>query len=79
MLPNRLIAWAVVIVCVFVICGCEKKTGTAPTTGPGATTTSTAKTEAQYKAEADKQINEKNASQELNKLEQEVGAEANQP
>jgi hypothetical protein len=35
---------------------------------------------AQYKAEADKQINEQNASQELAKLEQEVAAEeADQP
>jgi hypothetical protein len=31
------------------------------------------------KAEADKQINEQNAAQELSKLEQEVSADANQP
>lgn len=69
-MSNRLIRWAVVIVCVLGVYGCSKK--------PAPTPEST-KTEAQYKAEADKQINEQNAAQELNKLEQEVGAEANQP
>jgi hypothetical protein len=40
----------------------------------------TDQTAAQYKTEADKQINEQNASQELARLEQEVAAEeANQP
>jgi hypothetical protein len=77
MLSNRLIRWAVVIVCVFSFYGCSKKTTTP--TSPATTAQETPKTEAQYKAEADKQITEQNASQELNKLEQEVGADANQP
>lgn len=84
MLSNRLIRWTVVIACVFSLCGCEKKQSPAPPAQPGTTPTTSApstevtKTEAEYKAEADKQITEKNASEELKKLEQEVGADANQ-
>ncbi len=62
------------MVCVLSVYGCSKKV-----TPPAAQQEPT-KTAAQYKAEADKQINEQNASQELAKLEQEVAAEeANQP
>jgi hypothetical protein len=84
MLPNRLIRWTVAIVCIFSLCGCEKKQSPAPPAQPGATPAASApagettKTEAEYKAEADKQITDKNASDELKKLEQEVGADANQ-
>ena len=72
MMSNRLVKWIVVMVFALSVCGCERQSPPAqqePT-----------KTAAQYKAEADKQINEQNASQELAKLEQEVAAEeANQP
>jgi 4-hydroxy-3-methylbut-2-en-1-yl diphosphate synthase IspG/GcpE len=74
MLSNRLVRWIVVMVCVLSAYGCAKKSNS-----PAAQQEPT-KTAAQYKAEADKQINEQNASQELAKLEQEVAAEeANQP
>jgi len=70
MLSNRLVRWIVVVVCVLSAYGCTRK---SPPSEP-------TKTAAQYKAEADKQITEQNASQELSKLEQEVAAdEANQP
>jgi hypothetical protein len=75
---NRLVKWVAIAVCIVGLCGCEKKSGTsapAPGAAPAATDTKTAE---QYKAEADKQITEKNASDELKKLEQEVGADANQ-
>ena len=71
MLWNKLVRWIVVLVCVWSVYGCARKPAVQqePT-----------KTAAQYKAEADKQIDEKNMSQELSKLEQEVAAdEANQP
>jgi hypothetical protein len=74
MLSNKLAGWIIVMSCVLSVCGCSKKTvsSSAPS--------EPAKTAAQYKADADKQINEQNASQELAKLEQEVAAEeANQP
>jgi hypothetical protein len=74
MLSNTLVRWIVVVVCVLGLYGCSKKP--ASSTAPSEPT----KTAAQYKAEAEKQINEQNASQELSKLEQEVAAEeANQP
>jgi len=74
MLSNTLVRWIVVVVCVLSLYGCSKKPGSS--TPPAEPT----KTAAQYKAEADKQITEQNASQELSKLEQEVAAEdANQP
>jgi hypothetical protein len=59
------------VVCVLGIFGCSKK--------PSAAQPAPTKTAAEYKAEADKQINEQNMSQELSKLEQEVSADANQP
>lgn len=74
MLLNRLIRWIVVLVCVLSVCGCSKKP--ASSSAPSEPT----KTPSEYKAEADKQITEQNASQELSKLEREVAAdEANQP
>ena len=74
MLANKLVGWIIVMVFVLSVYGCSKKP--APSAAPAEPT----KTAAQYKAEADKQINEQNASQELAKLEQEVAAEdANQP
>jgi predicted small lipoprotein YifL len=70
MLSNKFVRWIVVLVCVLSIYGCSRK---SPPPEP-------TKTAAEYKAEADKQINEQNASQELSKLEQEVAAaDANQP
>jgi hypothetical protein len=73
MLSNILVRWVVVLVCVLGVYGCSRKP-----TGPTAQEPP-AKTAAEYKAEADKQINEQNMSQELSKLEQEVSADANQP
>ena len=74
MLLNKLVRWIVVLVCVWSVYGCAKKPNPAPAQQEPT------KTAAQYKAEAEKQINEQNASEELSKLEQEVAAEeANQP
>ncbi len=70
-MSNKLVRWFIVIVCVLGVYGCTKK---PPAAQPAPT-----KTAAEYKAEADKQINEQNAAQELSKLEQEVSADANQP
>ena len=68
-MSNRIVRWFMVMVFVLGVYGCARKQEPpAPT-----------KTAAEYKAEADKQINEQNASQELSKLEQEVSADANQP
>ncbi len=71
-MSNKLVRWFVVMIFVLGIYGCGKKNPPAPQPAP-------TKTAAEYKAEADKQINEQNASQELSKLEQEVSADANQP
>ncbi len=74
MLSNKLVGWIIVMVCILSVYGCSKKP--ASSAAPSEPT----KTAAQYKAEADKQINEQNMSQELSKLEQEVAAEdTNQP
>ncbi len=74
MLSNKLVGWMIVMVCLLSVYGCGKKP--ASSSAPAEPT----KTAAQYKAEAEKQINEQNASQELSKLEQEVAAEdTNQP
>jgi hypothetical protein len=59
------------MVCVVSICGCARKP--APTAREEPT-----KTVAEYKAEADKQITEQNASDELQKLEQAVAQDANE-
>jgi Sec-independent protein translocase protein TatA len=72
MFSNTCVRWIVVLVCVLGIFGCARK-------NPPATGQEQTKTAAEYKAEADKQINEQNMSQELSKLEQEVAADANQP
>ncbi len=71
MSPNKLVSCVAALVCVLGIWGCVKK---APAPAPQPT-----KTAAEYKAEADKQITEQNASQELNKLEQSIDQEASQP
>jgi predicted small lipoprotein YifL len=68
MVSNTLVKWLVVMVCCLCLWGCSKKPPAEPPT----------KTAADYKAEADKQITEQNASQELAKLEQEVNADAQQ-
>ncbi len=70
-MSNKLVRWFIVLVLVLGIYGCTKK--------PSGAQPAPTKTAAEYKAEADKQINEQNASQELSKLEQEVSADANQP
>jgi predicted small lipoprotein YifL len=72
MLLNRLVRWMIVLVCWGSLSGCAKKS-----TPPAAKQEPT-KTAAEYKAEADKQIDEKNASQELDKLEQSIDEEASQ-
>ncbi len=72
MSPNTLVRWVVALVCVLSLWGCAKKS-TAP--APQAQQTKTA---AEYKAEADKQITEQNASEELSKLEQSIDQEAAQ-
>lgn len=72
-MSNTLVRWVIVVVCVLAVFGCSRKSNQ-----PAAQQEPT-KTAAEYKAEADKQINEQNMSQELSKLEQEVSADANQP
>jgi len=69
MSPNTLVRWVMAIACVLSLWGCAKKS-----TPPAQQT----KTAAEYKAEADKQITEQNASEELNKLEQSIDQEASQ-
>ncbi len=71
-MSNKLVRWFVVMIFVLGIYGCGKKNPPAPPAEP-------TKTAAEYKAEADKQITEQNADQELSKLEQEVNTEASQP
>ena len=66
MLLNKLTRWVMAMVCVAGLCGCAKKSEPP------------AKTDAQYKAEAEQQINEKNADAELQKLEQSINQEAAQ-
>ena len=61
---NKLTRWVVAMVCVASLCGCAKKSEPP------------AKTDAEYKAEAEKQITEKNADAELQKLEQSIGQDA---
>ena len=73
MLSNTLVRWVVAGVCLLGIYGCARKSN-SPSAPPEET-----KTAAEYKAEAEKQITEENMSQELNKLEQEVNADANLP
>ncbi len=71
MLRNTVIQVIVAILCVGILGGCSKKTEPAPTEQEQV------KTASEYKAEADKEITEQNMSEELNKIEKEVGAEAN--
>ena len=71
MLLNRLMRWVVALVCVASLWGCAKKS--AP---PAVPAEEPAKTAAEYKAEADKQIDDKNAEAELQRLEQSIDAEA---
>jgi hypothetical protein len=74
MLLKRLVRWIVAVLCVASLAGCAKKST------PPAPEQEQTKTAAEYKAEADKQINEQNAAQELQKLEQSVAQDdANQP
>lgn len=72
MWSNKLVRWIVVLICVLGVYGCGKKPAPPAEAEP-------TKTAAEYKAEADKQITEQNASDELSKLEQEVSADTNQP
>jgi len=73
MSSNILMKWIVVLVCGLCAVGCSKKAN------PPAASAEPTKTAAEYKAEADKQINEQNMSDELSKLEQEVSAEDSEP
>ncbi len=70
MLRNTVITWMIAVLCVAILGGCSKKTEE-----PGAPQEQV-KTAAEYKAEADKEITEQNMADELDKLEQEVNAEA---
>jgi len=67
---DRLIKWAVIVLCFvgLVLGGCAKKSQPSPPE----------KTAAQHKAEADKQITEQNANQELENLEKSIDQEAGQ-
>ena len=67
MLSNKLVRWIIVMICILSVYGCSRK--------PAAQQEPT-KTAAEYKAEADKQIDEKNASAELQKLEQSIDQDA---
>lgn len=72
MLRNTIISVVVGILCMAILTGCSKKTEPTPAPAPQEQT----KTAAEYKTEADKQITEQNVDQELDKIEQEVSAEA---
>jgi predicted small lipoprotein YifL len=70
---SRMIIAACIAVMLSVLCatGCAKK---SPPPAPAEKT----KTAAEYKAEADKEINEQNASAELDKLQKNIDQEAAQ-
>jgi hypothetical protein len=70
MLRKIIAGWIAVALCLVCVGSCAKKSTTPP---PEKT-----KTAAEYKAEADKQITQQNADQELKKLEQSVDQEASQ-
>jgi len=72
MLRNTIICVVVGILCMAIVTGCSKKTEPTPAPAPQEQT----KTAAEYMTEADKQITEQNVDQELDKIEQEVSAEA---
>jgi predicted small lipoprotein YifL len=72
MLRKIVAGWIAVALCLVCVAGCAKKS-TPPTPPPEKT-----KTAAEYKAEADKQITQENADQELKKLEQSVDQETAQ-
>lgn len=72
MLRNTIISVVVGILCMAILAGCSKKQEPTPAPAPQEQT----KTAAEYKTEADKQITEQNVNQELDKIEQEVSAEA---
>jgi len=70
MLRKAMISVVVAILCIGILGGCSKEK--EPATVPE----EPVKTAAEYKVEADKEITEQNMDQELDKLEKEVGAEA---
>ncbi len=72
MLRKIIAGWIAVALCLVCVGSCAKKS--APTTPPPEKT----KTAAEFKAEADKQITQENADQELKKLEQSIDQEAGQ-
>ncbi len=81
MLRKMIVICVSVALCLVWMTGCAKKQPTtkAPT-GPKTTAPAPAeeqpKTEAEYKAEADKQITQQNAAQELDQLEKSVNEDA---
>jgi hypothetical protein len=71
MVRNIVVSVIIGILCVAILGGCSKKTDQPPVEQQQA------KTATEYKAEADQQITEQNANEELDKLEKDVNADAN--
>lgn len=73
---------AVMLLCLLVFAGCERKAGQTGQAGKTGQTDQTAaeseqvKTPAEYKAEADKQITQDNMSSELDSIEKEIDSDA---
>ena len=72
MLRNTVIRVVVGIFCIAILAGCSKKQEPTPAPAPQEQT----KTAAEYKAEAEKEIQQENASAELDKLEKSIEEEA---
>lgn len=68
MVRKIIAGWIAIALCLVCVAGCAKKSAPPEKT----------KTAAEYKAEAEKQITQENADQELKKLEQSVDQEAAQ-
>ena len=69
MSPTILARWVVIIACAIGMCGCSRESPPPPQQ-------ETLKTAEEYKAEADAQIDEENAADELEKLEKSINEEA---
>ncbi len=73
MLKAILVSAVTMVLLLFSVSGCKKTSeGLKPVT-------EAVKTAAEYEAEAKKEINKENMNQELDKIEQELAQEANQP
>jgi len=83
MKSETLLNLTLAVILVFTLTGCKKKTSEKPAEPNEAATTQNTiperKSMAEYKAEAEIEITKKNYQQELNKLENEIEQDINQP